>query len=223
MSEAVQQVQPQEWLNVPGQRIAWFDDLGSGNEDARFLSNFYEGEPFSVPGWEWPRNVNGRRDDGSTYQVFAAHEPLVFTTGEHAFQAMKFFRDVSLGYCASIVRAPNPSTSKALGRSRDVPLRPDWEEVKLDVMAAILRSKFALDREEGRRLIETGTSLLIEGTFWQDKVWGVDLRRDGVDPGEAKGRNWLGTLLMARRAELIAEKLYGMTSGAGLWNANFSL
>ena len=197
-------VQPQDILNVPGQIIGWFDDLGTGNEDHRFLSNFYEGDPFTVPGWTDPRTG----------------EDAVWKTGEHAFAALKAWGEIDAQYC-DIIDATDPAMAKALGRS--CRLRSDWEEVKLDVMAAIIRHKFTLDRVEGQKLIATGTALLVEGTYWGDTVWGVSLQFSDDDVKEAEGRNWLGTLLQMRRAELIAEQLYGVTSQAGLYNAKFSV
>lgn len=43
----------------------------------------------------------------------------------------------------------------------------------------------------------TGHGLLIEGTYWDDRIWGVDM----LHP-DRPGETWLGVLLMARRADL---------------------
>lgn len=139
----------------------------------RFLSNFYEGDPIVV-------------DD------------LTFATGEHLFQALKAKTQKAF----EMVRtADGPDHAKSLGRS--IPLRDDWEAAKYDVMALTLRAKFTLGRPEGPWLLATGDALLVEGTYWGDRVWGIDLKPfpARADP-TAYGRNWLGTLLMARRAEL---------------------
>lgn len=176
-------------LNTTGS-ILWFDDFPEEGEQPsnyhRFLSNFYVGDPIVLSELKW-------EDD----------TPIEFMTGEHAFQALKAL-DENEFY--EILSSPNPSVSKARGRK--CTLRPDWETVKLDVMALVVRSKFTLVREEGQKLLQTGDALLTEGTFWGDQVWGVDLRIP-----EHPGRNWLGTLLMARRAELRAEKEFGATVG----------
>lgn len=113
-----------------------------------------------------------------------------YPTGEHAFQAYKARTVVAH---ETIRRAPDPGTAKARGQR--VPLRPDWEVVKYDVMRQVLRAKFAAGSELAAQLLATGDALLIEGTEWNDRVWGVAL------PSK-EGRNWLGHLLMARRAEL---------------------
>lgn len=185
-------------LNEPGHQILWFDDFGSENE-FRFLSNFYVGETLHVPGWDW--EMWG--DD------YAAAGPVGFATGEHAFAAMKA-ADARDFY--DIVMADEPGVAKSLGRS--IELREDWEAVKLDVMAAIIRAKFTHDRAEGDMLLGTGDALLVEGTLWGDDTWGVKLKDDGLP-----GRNWLGTLLMARRAELRATA----THPTVVYNAEFGI
>lgn len=205
-------------LNTHPGLVLWFDDLGSGNEEFRFLSNFYRGEPLILPGVTW---------EGQASEVDQMHEHEVkFPTGEHAFAAMKFWRS-DPNHFFRIVKAEDPNDAKALGRSRRNPLREDWEIVKLDVMAAVVRAKFTLDREEGDRLLATGDKLLVEGTFWHDDVWGVDLTAKSMP-----GRNWLGTLLMARRAELraVAGDLpavrawaHGFAANTGAHNADFAL
>lgn len=157
--------------------IHWFDDFGpEPTNHYRFLSNFYVGKPLELNG-------------------------LRFRTGEHMFQA---FKADDLADFQTVAEAHSPGTAKALGRS--IPLRSDWEQVKYDVMAAVLRTKFTLEREEGQLLLLTGDALLVEGTWWGDQVWGTALDREGYP-----GRNWLGTLLMARRAELRAERMFGRT------------
>lgn len=165
-------------LNQPGV-IAWFDDFHDSEDDRNqfaFLSNFWWGEPLHDGYREYP-------------------------TGEHMFAAYKTRDRVQHDRIASAVDC---NEAKALGRACN--LRHDWEIVKYDVMRFVLSLKFTLDRQEGLRLLETGDALLVEGTFWGDRVWGVDLTKDRhADPQQRPGRNWLGTLLMARRAELRAE------------------
>lgn len=156
------------------QTIINFDNFDGANPYA-FLSNFYE-EPVFIFGTWWP-------------------------TGEHAFQAMK---TLDMERRRKISNAKSPSVAKFLGRSTNTVLRPDWEAVKYDVMAAIIRAKFTQGTTLAERLLATGDAWLVEGTTWGDRVWGV-AGRSVASPG----RNWLGTLLMARRAELKA-----MTKGA---------
>lgn len=173
-----------------------FDDFDGPNRH-RFLSNFYQGGRIAVFGDLWQ-------------------------TGEHAFQAMKTTDERERD---AIRRASSPSAAKRMGRTTE--LRPDWEAIKYDVMAAVIRAKFRTDREEGAWLINTGDALLVEGTEWGDTVWGTKGRRveetaQGPDYVVSRGRNWLGTLLMARRAELVAEYKFGIVHATGEANERFS-
>lgn len=78
---------------------------------------------------------------------------------------------------------------------RKLELRSDWELVKDDVMEEIVRAKFTQHPELLKKLLATGSALLIEGNRWHDTYWGVDL-----DTGE--GENHLGRLLMKLRSEM---------------------
>lgn len=83
--------------------------------------------------------------------------------------------------------------AKKLGRRAE--LRPDWEEVKVDVMLGLLRQKFA-EPTLRAQLLATGDSVLVEGNWWGDTFWGVC---------RGEGQNYLGKLLMKVREELRAE------------------
>lgn len=115
---------------------------------------------------------------------------LLWPTVEHYFQAMKT-TDASLR--ETIRFAGSPSQAKKLGRH--LPLRSDWEAIKIPVMRRALMHKFEANNEMGEYLLSTGNALLIEGNTWGDRFWGA------VDN---QGENWLGGLLMMRRAELRA-------------------
>lgn len=119
-----------------------------------------------------------------------ARRPLRYwPTNEHYFQAAKALVPAE---SAAILAAPTPAAAKRLGRQ--VPLRADWEAVRLDVMLTGLRAKF-LDNELAERLLDTGTLELVEVNTWGDNFWGMC----GWDRKE--GQNWLGKLLMLVREE----------------------
>jgi ribA/ribD-fused uncharacterized protein len=160
----------------PEVQIDWFDDFDGPNKFG-FLSNFYVGEPIEVP-----RTVMG----GPHVLLWEGE----YKTGEHAFQAMKAPSSEGWGWVNS---AESPGEAKARGRS--VNFRYSWEQIKYDVMREVLAHKFAPGRAECHALEQTGDAMLIEGTWWGDRIWGVDLHALGYP-----GRNWLGTLLMAQRA-----------------------
>jgi hypothetical protein len=111
-------------------------------------------------------------------------------TTEHYFQAQKF---PDADHVEKIRLARTPAVAKQLGRSRTVPLRPDWEAVKEQVMLDALRAKFAQHDDLRAILLGTGDALLVEHTA-SDRYWG--------DGGDGSGRNRLGHLLMQLREEL---------------------
>jgi ribA/ribD-fused uncharacterized protein len=91
-----------------------------------------------------------------------------------------------------------PGGSKILGR--EAPLRPDWEEVKFQVMARCVLAKFLDHPELARQLLATGDALIIEGNTWHDNVWGDC--RCGRPECSVTGTNWLGHVLMGVRETL---------------------
>lgn len=117
---------------------------------------------------------------------------VTWPTVEHYFQGMKTQRDEER---EAIRAAPTPGQAKHLGgaRSGRCHLRANWEEIKIPVMRMGLRHKFVPSNADGRYLLNTGNALLIEGNDWGDKFWGCV---------RGLGENWLGHLLMARRAEI---------------------
>ena len=87
----------------------------------------------------------------------------------------------------------NPRDAKRLGRS--VKLRPDWEQVKDDVMRKVIRAKFTQHDDLKQKLLATGDAVLEEGNTWHDLYW-------GVDANTRQGKNTLGKILMEIRDEL---------------------
>lgn len=136
------------------------------------------------------------RDPYGCFSNFAPYpitiDGVTWPTSEHFFQAQKF-DDPAIQ--ARIRAAASPMEAATLGRSRDFPLRPDWEQVKDDVMAMALHAKFTQHRELREQLLATGDATLVEHTA-NDRYW--------ADGGDGRGRNMLGTLLMRLREELRA-------------------
>lgn len=123
-------------------------------------------------------------------------EGITYPTNEHFFQAMK---TLDLNERRRIANALTPGIAKRMGRS--VTLRPDWEDVKIDVMREGLYRKFA-DEQLADWLLETGDEKLVEGTWWHDRFWGVcKCAKCG-----GKGENHLGQLLMEVREALKKER-----------------
>ncbi len=122
------------------------------------------------------------------------HEATVSLDGEnypsteHAFQAAK---TMDLEERRRIRMEITPGRAKRLGRK--VTLRPDWENVKFDVMLELVRQKFTRHPELAARLLATEHAPLTEGNRWHDTYWGVC---GGV------GENKLGQILVKIRGEI---------------------
>ena len=112
---------------------------------------------------------------------------VTYPTVEHFFQALK---SLNRDERRSIAAAASPGKAKRMGRQ--VKLREDWEDIKLDVMREGLRLKFK-DPKLKAKLLATGDAYLEEGNTWHDTYWGVC---NGI------GQNHLGLLLMEIREEL---------------------
>jgi N-glycosidase YbiA len=113
-------------------------------------------------------------------------------TVEHYFQAQKFHDP---DYREKIRRANRPKDAKALGMTRQLPLRPDWDDVKDGIMLGAVRTKFRTHEKLARLLLSTGERMIVENAP-MDAYWGC-----GPD---GKGLNKLGKILMSVREELRA-------------------
>ena len=135
------------------------------------------------------------REDFGGFSNFSPH-PIVlkgktWPTSEHYFQAQKFAGtpDEEEVRCA---RSPRRIAAR-MGRSRQRPLRGDWESVKDSIMHEAVLAKFTQHADLRELLLETGTREIIEHTA-KDAYWG--------DGGDGRGRNQLGRTLMRVREEL---------------------
>lgn len=133
-------------------------------------------------------------DDYSEFSNFApygvAFEDRWWRTVEHYFQAMKFH---DAGYRERIRNCGKPKDAKALGMTRKIPLRSDWEEVKDQIMLDAVRNKFKTHAHPRSLLVATGQSHIAENAP-MDAYWGIG--PDGC------GLNRLGEILMQVRKEL---------------------
>lgn len=110
------------------------------------------------------------------------------TTNEHRFQAAKTLNPAEQQL---VLNAADAKEAKTLGHT--ITMRPDWDEIKLETMLQLLRTKFS-NPTLAKKLDDTGDAELIEGNRWNDTYWGVN-----IETGE--GQNNLGKLLMKVRAE----------------------
>ena len=124
------------------------------------------------------------------YYVPIKYDGLTYPSTEHAFQASKTL-DINERIYMSLME----SFSEVKRYGNKLPLRDDWETIKLNVMEEILRIKFLnTSNELKEKLLNTGEAILIEGNTWGDKYWGVC---------NGEGENHLGKLLMKIRSEIL--------------------
>ncbi|TQQ86134.1 NADAR family protein [Cronobacter sakazakii] len=111
-------------------------------------------------------------------------------TVEHYFQAQKFHDEILREKIRSLT---SPMEAAKVGRSRNYPLREDWELIKDDVMRFAVLKKFSQNDEAKNILLSTGGAELIEHTK-NDRYW--------ADGGDGTGKNMLGKILMETRTVL---------------------
>lgn len=121
-------------------------------------------------------------------------ELMRFDTSEAAYHWEKFPDHDEIRF--GILNAPSAHAAFKLAEQfRDL-RRPDWDDVKVDIMRNILRAKASQHEYVQRKLLSTGERELVENS-WRDDFWGWGPNRDG--------QNMLGKLWMEIRAELRAD------------------
>jgi ribA/ribD-fused uncharacterized protein len=135
-----------------------------------------------------------REEPYGCFSNFSPHgfelDGLYWPTSEHYFQAQKF---TGTEHAEAVRLARTPKEAAEIGRDRARPLRPDWDEVKDDVMRRAVRRKFETHPAIRAVLLSTGDDELIEATTG-DYYWGCGTN--------GTGRNMLGQILMEVRALL---------------------
>lgn len=91
------------------------------------------------------------------YESPVIYEGITYLNNEAAFQAQKTLTNKERLAFSML----NPSQAKKLGRS--VSLRPDWEDIKIDIMYNICKAKFTQNETLKTKLLKTGDATLIEG------------------------------------------------------------
>lgn len=139
-----------------------------------------------------------KNDEFGDFSNFSRHGIEVdgnwYPTVEHYFQSQKF-EDAE--YREAVRSAPTAKAAAELGRSRQTPIRKDWEEVKVEVMKEAVMRKFLTHEGVRNLLLSTGNESLIENAPG-DYFWGCG--KDGT------GQNWLGRILEETRESLRANE-----------------
>lgn len=138
------------------------------------------------------------RDRYGCFSNFSLHsfelDNVWWLTSEHYFQAQKF---AGTPYAAEIRQAKTPKQAAEMGRQKNLPLRPDWNEIKDDIMRQAVLRKFETHTDIREILLSTGKELIVEQSP-TDNYWG-----SGAD---GNGKNKLGQILMEVR-DILSDRL----------------
>lgn len=126
------------------------------------------------------------------YEAPVQYDGIVYQNNEAAFQAQKCANPADRQKFAGL----NPTEARHLGRA--IPLRKDWEQVKMSVMGEIVRAKFEQNPDLAEKLLSTNDAYLEEGNTWGDRTWGTV---------NGAGANHLGRILMEVRGSLEMGKM----------------
>lgn len=121
------------------------------------------------------------------YSAPVVFEGLVYKNNEAAFQSAKCVNKKDR------IQFQNLLANEAKRLGRRVKLRPDWEDIKDEVMYEVVLDKFKRNDNLKEKLLDTANAELIEENWWNDTYWGVC---------KGKGKNKLGKILMKVRDEL---------------------
>lgn len=124
-----------------------------------------------------------------TFNTPIVYEGIEYFSSENLFQALKSVDALDRRFIATLT----PPEAKKY--SKELFIRPDWEENKLKIMEFCIKKKFnPLQRKSlVEKLILTKGFELVEGNYHGDVFWGVDLN-------SRKGENHLGEILMKIRS-----------------------
>jgi len=128
------------------------------------------------------------------YLCDVPRDGLIYPSAEHAFQAAKVL-DFETKLMFS--ELTTPALAKKIGRK--VPLRSDWNEVRIAEMYDVVMSKFNHNEDLRKKLLGTGDEIIIEGNTWHDNFWGKCFCKKCE---HITGENNLGKILERVRAEL---------------------
>lgn len=121
------------------------------------------------------------------YECDIMYEGILFKNSESVFQAMKCenYKDR--------LEFTNLSGGQAKYKGKRVKLRPNWNDIRLDIMYDVVKAKFTQNEELKYLLLNTGDTHLEEGNNHRDTFYGTY---------KGKGHNHLGKILMQVRDEI---------------------
>jgi ribA/ribD-fused uncharacterized protein len=96
------------------------------------------------------------KEFGTYYSAPMTIDGVAWPTVEHFYQAQKF--PTNPEYQEKIRTTKNPSTAKTMGKTKEIPERPDWVKMQDTVMIRAQRIKFQ-NKALADKLLATGNAL----------------------------------------------------------------
>lgn len=128
------------------------------------------------------------------YSCPVEYDGITYPNSECAWQSLKSLNQDERKKFAEYTAAG----AKKMGRR--VKLRPDWEDVKYQLMVGVCYAKFSQNDDLKDLLLSTGDEELVENTTsWHDNTWG---NCECEKCKDKEGLNLLGKALMEVRAKL---------------------
>jgi len=128
----------------------------------------------------------------SNFSAFRMYwKGLDFDTSEAVYHWEKFSHEPQVQDAIRLARSAHEAFK--IAERHKVSQRPDWEDVRVEIMQEILLAKANQHEYVRRKLLETGDRHLIENS-WRDSFWGWGEDRHGL--------NMLGQLWRRVRSEL---------------------
>jgi len=140
------------------------------------------------------------------------HQGIKYPSTEHYYVAMKCNNEQIINgrqytvndFREMISKTPSPGLVKRIGKN--IQIRNDWNDKKLEFMNWGIREKFK-NEDLKILLLSTDELMIVEGNYWKDYFWGVC---------NGKGENNLGKILMKVRDEIKGIKKVGLEGILGL-------
>jgi len=124
------------------------------------------------------------------YPCTIQFDELVYNSSECLFQALKCLSKSDRSKFVGI----DGYTAKGIGKK--VKLRPNWDDIKVDIMYCVIKMKFEQNYDLRLKLLATKNEHLEEANCWGDDFWGTV---------NGYGRNELGKILMKVRQEYLKD------------------
>ena len=100
------------------------------------------------------------------YFANISHKGVEYPTVEHFYCSMKTLGKEDRRKISCL---KTPGQTKRFARK--MPIRHDWDNVKLKVMAYGIKEKFKASTNVAKLLLATSPAELVEGNYWHDQFW----------------------------------------------------